>query len=550
MTQVGLINLGCAKNLVDAEIMLGHLLQAGMTIVNDPGDADAIIVNTCSFIDPAKEESVNAVFEADEVRRRLRPEQALIVSGCMAQRFPEALRKEIPEIDAIMGLNEVPKVAEVVRQAIAHRKAVGLRKARGKADGRLQMAVGEKGPVVAPIKLVSRRASYIPDHNAPRFRLTPPHFAYVKIAEGCNHPCTFCVIPQIRGRHRSRPVESVVTEARRLVGEGVKELNLISQDTTYYGLDLWPASARDQRPFDHTRSRSFAQRSLVPVAAVYDRRNPAAQRTAGGHRPPLQLTPHLCGSEGILPATAKPRSGKAGRMPALPDELPTLCTLLRELDALPGDFWIRLLYTHPAHWSDELIETIAAAKKVVRYVDMPLQHIHPAMLAAMLRETSEAWIRGLITRIRQRIPGIAIRTAFIVGFPGETEKQFNHLLDFIREMKFERLGVFLYSQEEGSRAAALPGQVPDEVKRDRHARAMALQQQLSRERNAALIGRRLRVLVDKPSDRKKFAWTARSEADAPEIDGRVYLAGKNPRPGQFLDVTITGSSEYDLVARP
>ncbi|MCX6899769.1 MAG: 30S ribosomal protein S12 methylthiotransferase RimO [Verrucomicrobia bacterium] len=502
MTKVGLINLGCAKNLVDAEIMLGHLLQAGMTIVSEAGEADAIIVNTCSFIDPAKEESVNAVFEADEVRRRLRPDQALIVSGCMAQRFPEALRREIPEIDAIMGLNEVPKVAEVVRQAISHRKAAGLRKVSGKADGKSQAAAGRKTPSAAPIKFVSRRATYIPDHDAPRFRLTPKHFAFVKIAEGCNHPCTFCVIPQIRGRHRSRTVESVVTEARRLVAEGVKELNLISQDTTYYGLDLWPASARDQRPFDHTRSRSFTQSSLLPI------QNPKSK---------IQ-------------------------------NLPTLCTLLRKLDAIPGDFWIRLLYTHPAHWSDELIETIAASKKVVRYVDMPLQHIHPAMLAAMQRETSEAWIRSLIERIRQRIPGIAIRTAFIVGFPGETEKQFNHLLDFIREMKFERLGVFLYSQEEGSRAAELPGQVPEPVKRDRHARAMALQQQLSRERNASLIGQNFRVLVDGPSNKKGFTWIARSEADAPEIDGHVYLAEKKLRPGQFLNVTVTGSSEYDVVA--
>ncbi|OHE81361.1 MAG: hypothetical protein A2107_12170 [Verrucomicrobia bacterium GWF2_62_7] len=528
MTKVGLINLGCAKNLVDAEIMLGHLLQAGMTIVNEAGEADAIIVNTCSFIDPAKEESVNAVFEADEVRRRLRPDQALIVSGCMAQRFPEALRKEIPEIDAIMGLNEVPKVAEVVRQAISHRKAAGLRKASGKADGKSQVAAGRKTPSVAPIKFVSRRATYIPDHDAPRFRLTPNHFAFVKIAEGCNHPCTFCVIPQIRGRHRSRTVESVVAEARRLVAEGVKELNLISQDTTYYGLDLWPANARNQRPFDHSRSRSFTQASLLPVAAVSDRRTFGA-RTAGGRRPPLQL-----------PALHASRF--------TPHALPTLCTLLRELDAIPGDFWIRLLYTHPAHWSDELIETVAASKKVVRYVDMPLQHIHPAMLAAMQRETSEAWIRGLIARIRQRIPGIAIRTAFIVGFPGETEKQFKHLLDFIREMKFERVGVFLYSQEEGSRAAALPSQVPEPVKRDRHARAMALQQQLSRERNASLIGQNLRVLVDGPSNKKGFTWIARSEGDAPEIDGHVYLTGKKLRPGQFLDVTVTGSSEYDVVA--
>ncbi len=529
MTKVGLINLGCAKNLVDAEVMLGHLLQAGMTIVNDARDADAIIVNTCSFINPAKEESVHAIFEADEVRRRLRPDQALIVSGCMAQRFPEALRKEISEIDALMGLNEVPKVADIVRQAVAHRKASGLRKTGGKVEGRGQTAVGRKKPATAPIQLVSRRATYIPDHDAPRFRLTPNHFAYVKIAEGCDHPCTFCVIPQIRGRHRSRPVESIVVEARRLVAEGVKELNLISQDTTYYGLDLWPASARDRRPFDHTRSRSFEQSSLLPVAAASDRRT-SSYRKSGGQRPPLQL-PALYASRSTL------------------HDLPTLCTLLREMDVIPGDFWIRLLYTHPAHWSDDLIETLAGSKKIVRYVDMPLQHIHPAMLAAMQRETSEAWIRGLIARMRRGIPGIALRTTFLVGFPGETERHFEHLLDFIRETAFDRVGVFLYSREEGSRAATMPRQVPEAVKQDRYARAMALQQQLSRERNAALMGRRLRVLVDGPSQRKGFVWIARSEADAPDVDGRVYLAEKKLRPGQFLDVTVTGSSEYDVVAK-
>ncbi len=500
MIKVGLINLGCAKNLVDAEVMLGHLLQAGMTIVNYPGAADAIIVNTCSFIDPAKEESVNAIFEADVERRRVRPDQALVVSGCMAQRFPEALRKEIREIDAIMGLNEVPRVAEIVRQAVAHRKAAGLRSPGGKSAGKES---GVKKPTGVPIQLVSRRATYIPDHDAPRFRLTPNHFAFVKIAEGCNHPCTFCVIPQIRGRHRSRPVESLVVEARRLLAEGVKELNLISQDTTYYGLDLWPASARDQRPFDHTVSRRFDQQTLVQAR--------------------------------------HPRSTNA--------PLPTLCTLLRELDALPGDFWIRLLYTHPAHWSDELIETMAGAKKIVPYVDMQLQHIHPVMLEAMQRETSEAWIRGLIERMRRGIPGLTLRTTFLVGFPGETERQFEHLLGFIREMKFNRLGVFQYSREEGSRAAALPRQVPEAVKRDRFARAMALQQQLHRKRNTGLLGRRLRVLVDGPSPRKGFAWVGRSEADAPDVDGRVYLTEKKLKPGQFLDVTVTGCSDYDVVAK-
>ncbi|MCX7826330.1 MAG: radical SAM protein, partial [Verrucomicrobiae bacterium] len=285
MTRVGMISLGCAKNLVDAEIMLGHLLKAGMTIVNDPREADAVIVNTCAFIDPAKKESIRAVFEADAVRRHCHPRQALVVSGCLAQRYPDNLRQEMPEIDALMGLNEVPQVAEIVKRALAHRRAAGLRAGRQREAG-------------APLSFVSGQASYIPDHDTPRFRLTPPHTAFVKIAEGCNHPCTFCVIPQMRGRHRSRPVADVVKEARRLIACGVKELNLISQDSTYYGLDLWPAHERDQRPFDHTVSRSFSQPSLLPVALVDDRRNPTHKPLAGGPRPP---------------------------------ELPTLCTLIREL---------------------------------------------------------------------------------------------------------------------------------------------------------------------------------------------------------------------------
>jgi len=504
MIKVGLISLGCAKNLVDAEVMLGSLLKAGMTIVNDPAAADALIVNTCSFIDPAKRESVQAVLEADEVRRHTRPDQALVVGGCMAQRYPDELRKEIPEIDALMGLNEVPRVAEIVQQAVEHRKLEGPRKARGPGKKPAGTGVNLVAPLAAPIKFVSPRATYIPDYDTPRFRLTPRHYAYVKIAEGCNHPCTFCVIPQMRGRHRSRTVESVVAEARHLLSEGVKELNLISQDTTYYGLDLWPAAARDRRPFDHSMSRSFGQASLLPI---------------------------------------QNRKSKI-------QNLPTLCALVRELDALDGDFWIRLLYTHPAHWSDELIETIAESRHVARYVDMPLQHIHPAMLAAMRRETSEAWIHHLIARIRRGIPGVALRTTFLVGFPGETSGQFEHLLEFMREMRFDRVGVFLYSREDGSRAAKLPRQVPEAVKRERHARAMALQQQLSRERNAAMVGRRLRVLVDRPSNRRRFAWIARSEADAPDVDGRVYLAERSLRAGEFLDVTVTGSSEYDLTAKP
>lgn len=453
--KVGIISLGCAKNLVDAEIMLGGVLKQGMQITSDADEADVLIVNTCAFIDSAKEESIGAVLEAHQQRGlRKKPGQKLIVSGCMAQRFSKELVRELPEVDAFIGLDQIAEAGEIIGSVIS--------RPRGLADEKWD-----------PLNLVTRKSVYIPDYDTPRFRLTPPHSAYLKIAEGCNHPCSFCVIPQMRGRHRSRTIESVVAEARNLVAEGVKEINLISQDTTYFGMDLWEQRANPTQPVDSSRG-------------------------------------------------------------------PTLVKLLRELQKIDGDFWIRLLYTHPAHWSDELIRTIAECDKVARYIDMPLQHIHDGMLGPMRRETSGAHIENLIARIRAGIPGIAIRTTFIVGFPGETEEHFEALLDFIARARFERLGIFTYSQEEGSRAAKMEGQVPQKVKQARYKKAMALQQRIAREISESQVGRRIRVLVDKPL----FARTA---ADAPDVDAQVIL--KKPAPvGGFIDVKITGTQVYDLVA--
>lgn len=450
--QVGLISLGCAKNLIDSEIMIGHLHQAGMVMTPDASQADVIIVNTCSFIDSAKEESIDAILEAHRARglRKNHTGQKLIVAGCMAQRFAGELKQSMPEVDAFIGLDQIKDIVPIVQQVCA---------------------VEERDGEAA--NFVTERPVYIPDYDTPRFRLTPPHTAYVKIAEGCNHPCSFCVIPRMRGRHRSRTVESVVAEARRLVAEGVLELNLISQDTTYFGMDLWEEKAGPRQPVDSTRGTA-------------------------------------------------------------------LTTLLRELDAIPGDFWIRLLYTHPAHWSDELIRTIAECRKVARYIDMPLQHISESMLAQMQRETSGQYIRDLIARIRVGIPGIAIRTTFIVGFPGETQEDFAELIDFIRETRFERLGVFTYSREEGSRAAKMVRQIPKKVKEERWHQAMALQKQLAAEINHRWVGQTLRVLVESPG-------VARSEADAPDIDGRVYVDPALP-PGTFQDVLIRAVRDYDLIA--
>lgn len=561
--RVGLISLGCAKNLVDAEIMLGSLLRDGVQIVNDPAQADALIINTCSFIDAAQEESVDTILESSQWRDQARPDQAVIVSGCLPQRFREDLTRLMPEVDAFMGIDQVESVGQIVEGAVARRAARGLRQPgpgskpagagnvkAGLADlesrrtghpeahepsdslrgterfGRTRKVLDPAPP--KPIPAVDSnpvhvhvRPNYVPHWDTPRFRLTPRHFAYVKIAEGCNHPCSFCIIPRMRGSHRSRPLADVVEEARRLVADGVRELNLISQDSTYYGLDLRP---------DHSRA----------IAS------------------PERFTAATC---------------------ALPSGATTLSALLRELNALRGDFWIRLLYTHPAHWTDELIATMAECRKVVKYVDMPLQHIHDDMLKRMRRETSGTYIRDLIARIRAGIPGIALRTTFIVGFPGETEAHFEALLDFMRETRFERLGVFTYSQEDGTVAGRMERQVPLKVRQQRREQAMSVQQQIAREISGGFVGRTLRVLVEgsareqqlrqanlhswehgllrgdasegaEPGRRAKSGiWVARGEADAPDIDGRIYVRGPVSE-GAFADVRIVGHTDYDLAAEP
>jgi len=454
--KVGMICLGCAKNLVDAEIMLGSVLQRGMEITSRPEDADVLVVNTCAFIDSAKEESIEAILEAHQQRGLTgRPDQKLVVSGCMSQRFAKELRHEMPEVDAFVGLDQIAQLGAIVEDVLAKRPALN-----GEDD--------EIDPAFA-----NTRPKYIPDYDTPRFRLTPVHFAYVKIAEGCNHPCSFCVIPQMRGKHRSRTPESVLAEIRGLVNESVREINLISQDTTYYGMDLWSRKAGPRQPVDSTRG-------------------------------------------------------------------PTLAALLREIQEIEGEFWVRLLYTHPAHWSDELIETIAQCDKVARYVDIPLQHIDDSMLGRMRRETSRAHIENLIHRLRTGVPGVTLRTTFIVGFPGETDGEFTSLLDFIRRIRFERLGIFKYSQEEDSRAAKMPRQIPAKIKNARYRAAMLLQQQIAHEIACEKVGRDLKLLVDQPH-------IARSEGDAPDVDARVVLS-EAARVGEFIRRRISGSRGYDLLA--
>jgi ribosomal protein S12 methylthiotransferase len=554
--RVGLISLGCAKNLVDAEIMLGSLLKSGVEITNDATQADALIVNTCSFIDSAQEESVDTILESAEIREANHRGQSLIVSGCLPQRFREELPKLLPEVDAFMGIDQVAQVADIVKQAMARRAARLVESRESRVEGRKTKTMKRlaelgqnrsstnhekeeairgtekfgktKTAVALPSTLdprpstslvdVTPRPTFIPDFATPRFRLTPKHFAYVKIAEGCNHPCSFCIIPRMRGSHRSRQQADIVTEAKALIADGVKEINLISQDSTYYGLDLRP---------NHNRAISSPEKFSAAAKSL------AADAT-------------------------------------------TICTLLRELNALPGDFWIRLLYTHPAHWTDELIGTIAECPKVARYVDIPLQHIHGNMLERMRRETSQQYIVDLIGKIRAGVPGIALRTTFIVGFPGETEASFNTLLDFIHETRFERLGVFTYSKEDGTRAGAMTGQIPDKLKQQRRKLAMAAQHKIARQVSESFVGREIKVLVEGKAGAKQLQATnvsswehgllrdretlnpqlstlnyliARGEADAPDIDGRVYVRGRLPV-GEFARVKVIGHTDYDLIAGP
>jgi ribosomal protein S12 methylthiotransferase len=455
-TQIGLISLGCAKNLIDSEIMLGHLQAEGMTLVPDPELADALIINTCSFIDVAKDESVGTIIEAVNARQKdpAREKQKIIVAGCLSQRFQKDLPGLLPEVDAFIGLDQITDVASIVRKTLTRDL---------EDDGSLDT--------------VTEKSRYIPDYTTPRFRLTPKHMAYIKIAEGCNHTCSFCIIPKIRGQHRSRTEESIVKEAQGLIAQGVKEINLISQDTTYFGMDRWQGL---------------------------------------GNRP-------------------NPTSGVNS------EKGESLASLLRALNAIEGDFWIRLLYTHPAHWSDELIQTIAECPKVARYVDIPLQHISDHMLKEMNRKTDGQYIRDLLDRMRAGIPSLSIRTTFITGFPGETDADHEELLEFIKTFKFERCGIFQYSKEEGTRAYKKDDHIHHATKKKRHRELSTAIDAVVQDVNEHQLDKKLRVLVEEEG-------IARSMWDAPDIDGRIFVP-IDSEVGEFYDVTVTDHRGYDLIAK-
>ena len=425
-----MVSLGCPKNQVDAEQMLGVLAGSGFEITPEQGEADVIVINTCGFIESAKEESIEAILDAAKMKTQGKCAK-VIVAGCLAQRYKEDLLQSLPEADAVIGTAEIGRIDEICRQALG-------------TDGRFL-------EVSAPAMV----------YGLPRLSTTPRHYRYLKIAEGCSNRCSYCAIPIIRGNFTSRPSASIIDEARRLAGEGAKELVLLAQDSTAY---------RD----------------------------------------------HDVG----LPA------------------------LLRKLTRVRGIEWVRLMYAYPGRISNELMTVMAEEQKICKYLDIPIQHFDDKILAAMNRRGTSEDIRKTIEQLRKRVPGIALRTSLIVGFPGETGAAFKRLLAFVKEAEFEHLGVFAYSPEEGTGACGLQAQVPAELAADRLDRIMKAQSKISLKKNRALIGMRQRVLVDGMED---MALIGRLQTQAPEIDGMVYLSETEAGPGEFVDVAITDATEYDLM---
>ena len=468
--KIGMVSLGCPKNLVDSEVMLGLARDAGHELTREAAEADVLVVNTCAFIDKAKQESIDAILEMAEHKKGQC--RRLVVTGCLAERYRDELKEQIPEIDAILGTGEVPDIVaalggtEVATRTAAIRTLPLLR-----ASGEPVPASRPAGPARAA--LAPALPTYLYDAATPRLLATPRHYAYVKIAEGCDYKCAFCIIPTLRGPYRSRAADSVVAEAQRLAESGVRELLLISQDTTFYGIDR--------------------------------------------------------GERGAL----------AG--------------LLRRLNGVEGLDWIRLLYLYPTTIGDDVLAAMAECEKVCRYVDLPLQHASDAVLRRMKRPGSRAGYERLLDRIRTRVPGVTLRTTFIVGFPGETDADFDELAQFVQTIGFDHVGVFTYSHEEGTTAYGLADDVPARVKTRRRGQLMSLQRRLLRSSRKRLTGTRLRLMVDGPSAEHDLVLRARSEGQAPDIDPVVYLTEVDPSTlsaGQTIDAEIVGSRDYDLIARP
>ncbi|HXG63245.1 MAG TPA: 30S ribosomal protein S12 methylthiotransferase RimO [Planctomycetota bacterium] len=437
--RVSFVSLGCAKNLVDSEVLLGHLAKGGFDLCADYKRSDVVVVNTCGFLQASEKESMDTIEEMVALKGRGRL-KAVVVAGCLPQRYGAEFEKRLRGVDAVLGITHREKIAEVCASLLQK-----VRPAR-------------------PVNLVSADLPrYEIDRD--RVRLTPRHTAYLRLSEGCNHTCSFCVIPQIRGKFRSKPMEAILAEAEELARDGARELNLIAQDTTSYGLDLYGKLVLDE--------------------------------------------------------------------------------LLRRLADVPGVEWIRLLYCYPSYVTDRLIDEVARNPKVVKYVDMPIQHTRERVLRAMRRGVTERSQKELVRKWRERVPGLVFRTTVIVGFPGETEEDFEGLLADLRELRFERLGAFVYSREPGSRADALDGHLPEEVKQRRYARVMQQQQEIAFAHNRAMVGREVPVIVERRLDAAR--WEGRTAGDAPEIDGLIALHGARAEVGAVARARVTGWSVYDLI---
>jgi ribosomal protein S12 methylthiotransferase len=442
VAKIGFVSLGCPKNLVDSEVMLGLLRDQGHTFTAEKAEADVIIVNTCSFIQGSKQESIDAILEMAELKKNGSCKR-LIVAGCLAERYPAEIRSDLVEVDSILGTNQLYQVTEAVAGA-----SVPPPETFGRSDADL----------------------YLYDHNTPRLLITPRFSAYIKIAEGCDHTCAFCIIPKIRGRFRSRPVESIVQEATLLAAQGVKEITLVSQDTTSYGTDL--------------------------------------------------------------------RDGDG------------LARVLQALDQVEGLRWIRFLYVYPMLVSDRLIHTVANSEKICRYIDMPLQHASARVLKAMRRGGDRKSLTRMIEQIRNKIPGVTFRTTMIVGFPGETDEDFSELRDFCAEMEFDRLGVFTYSDEEGTGAYGLEAQVPGDVAEERRRILMERQETIALQKNRRLVGQEHLTLVEGPSEESELLLQGRMESQAPEIDGVALINDSRVgqiEPGEFRILRVTKAFAHDVL---
>jgi ribosomal protein S12 methylthiotransferase len=434
MESIYFVSLGCPKNLVDSEVMLGLLARDGFLFVMDPAEADIIIINTCAFIEDAKKEAIDTILEMGAFKKKGKCKM-LVVTGCLPQRYESELEVLMPEVDLFVGAGEFNKIVKLINEFESRKAEVG-------------------------------KPAYLYDHNTPRIRMTPPHAAYIKIAEGCFHPCSFCVIPKIRGGYRSRGFESIVKEAQMMIDSGVKEINLIAQDTTAYGKDLNDGS--------------------------------------------------------------------------------DLAKLLRRLSEMEGDKWIRILYAYPHNFPKDIISVMKDYAEVCPYLDIPIQHISERILKSMNREGGPDEIRALIEKLRHEIPNIFLRTSLIVGYPGETDEEFQELLDFVSWAKIDHLGAFAYSEEEGTKAAGLKKKVPQKVVRERHDQLMRLQQEISFDKNRSRVGKVMQVLVEGESAESGGLLQARHSGQAPEIDGQVYIKEGHARIGDFAMVKIKEFDAYDL----